>query len=123
MAVGENVEAGGLGKRERDTGVGVRDVDVRFGRRREAECDVAIAIVDFYFAGGVFDGYGVAVGAQGDVSGGVDDFEIAGAGFHVTGERGKREIGTLGNEAEALSNFVGADGAVEFAVECETARR
>ncbi len=121
MAVGEDVEARGLGECERDAGVGVADVDVRFGRGREAELDVAIAVVDFYFAGGIFDGYGIAVGAESDVSRGVDDFEIAGAGFHVAGERSEREIGALRDEAEAFGDFVGADGAVEFAVESEAA--
>src|ERR1700688_4896530 len=102
MAVGENVEARGSGKSERNAGVGVGDFDVGFGRGREAECDVAIAVVDFYFAGGIFDGYGIAVRAQGDVSGGIDDLEIAGAGFHVASERGESEIGAMRDEAEAF---------------------
>ena len=121
VAVGEDVEARGFGKSERDAGVGVADVDVGLRRGREAEFDVAIAVVDFYLAGGIFDGYGIAVGAQRDVSRRVDDFEIAGAGFHVAGERGEREIGALRDEAETFGDFFSADGAVEFAVESEAA--
>src|SRR5580704_17576167 len=121
VAVGEDVEAGGLWKGERDAGVGIRDFDVGFRRGREAECDVAVAVVDFYLAGGIFYGHRIAIGAESDVSRRIHDFEIAGAGFHVAGEGSKSEIGALGNEAEAFGNFVGADGAVKFAVECETA--
>src|SRR6202044_421290 len=98
------------------------DFDVGFGWRREAEFDSAIAVVGSYFAGGVFNGHGIAVGTQSDVAWRIDDFKIAGAGFHVAGKRRKRKIGALGNEAEAFGDFVGADGSVEFAVEREAAR-
>src|SRR5580704_487796 len=121
MAVGENVEARRLGQRERNSGVGVGDFDVGFGRGGEAKFDIAIAVVDFYLAGGIFDGHRIAVGAQRDVSRGIDDFEIAGAGLHVAGEGSKCEIGALRDEAQAFGDFVGTNGPVEFTIESEAA--
>jgi hypothetical protein len=117
VAVGEDIEARGLGNSQRNAGVSVGDIDVFLGRGREAQLDVAIAVVDLYFAGGVLDGHGIAVGAQCDVSRRIDNLEIAGSCFHVAGERSKREIGALRDEAKAFGDFVGADRAVEFAVE------
>ena len=122
VTIRDDIEARSARESERDAGVRVRYLDVFLGRGREAHLNVAVAIINLYFAGGILDGHGIPVGAQGDVSRRIDNLQIARAGFHVAGERSQREIRALRDEAKAFGDFVGADGAVKFAVKCEAPR-
>ena len=123
VAVGRDVEAGRFGKAQSNGRGGVSNLDGFLGRKRKAHFDVAVAIVQFHFAAGIFDGNVVGIRAQVEIAGRVGDFDVSGASFHVAGELREREIGTLGDEAHAFGNFVGADGTKEFSVNGQPACR
>src|SRR5262249_42291313 len=110
VTVGLNLEARGAGSGQVDFAGGVVEFNVVVRRGGEAEVHGGVFVGDVQLTTGIFEVDVVRTGAQRDISRRVDDFEIAGAGLHVAGELIEREIGTLGNEADALGNFFRADG-------------
>src|ERR1700692_4250972 len=99
--------------------VGIGDIDVIFGRGREAQLDGTVAILDFRFAADIFHIDVVTIGAQLQISGRIGNFQIAGAQFQVPAELAERQIAALRNIADASGNLVRAYGTVEFNVHGE----
>src|SRR6266849_120647 len=121
MAIGDDVETRRIRQAESDgCGSGV-DFDVVLRRSGEANFHIASAIVDFDFAAGVLQ-RDIVLRAHAEVPRGVKYFEVARAGLHVAGELREGEIRAPRNEADALRDFVCADGPVKFAVDRKNAR-
>src|ERR1700686_3314327 len=106
---------------QRNYRVGIGDIDVVFGRGREAQLDGAIAIIDFRFAADIFHIDVVTIGAQLEISGRIGNFQIAGPQFQMSAELSECQITALRNITHAPGNLVGAYWAVKFSVDGKTA--
>src|SRR6267142_4228743 len=121
VAIRRDLEAGVAGQAQRDFRGRIRQLNIVLGNRGVAHFDVSVAVVHADSAAGILYLH-VALGRpQRQVAGGIYNFEIAGADFHVAGELSQREVRAVGDETHTLCNFFCTNGAVEFAVQGEAA--
>src|SRR4029077_17512140 len=123
MTVRGDLETGRGRQAQGNCRVGIGDIDVVFGRRRESHLDSAIAILDFRFAADIFYIDVVTIGTQLQISWGIGNFQIAGTQFEVAAELAEVQIAALRNITHALGNLIRAYGSVEFTIPSKTAGR